>query len=186
MPENIDYKFLSDLEGGSQTKGYVPNAAGSKSGVTIATGFDLGQRNEADLKKLGLSAGTITKLKPYLGKKGKDAQDALKDSPLTITSAQAKDIDKAVKKSHIKSLKLKYNSAIAAKKKKFEELASQAQTVIASVSFQYGVGLATATPKFWKQAIAQDWEECSKILKNFGDAYPTRRKKEAALLDKIK
>ncbi len=39
MPENIDYKFLSQLEGGSKTIGYVPAAAVSKSGVTIATGF---------------------------------------------------------------------------------------------------------------------------------------------------
>ena len=38
MPENIDYKFLSQLEGGSKTIGYVPAAAVSKSGVTI--GFD--------------------------------------------------------------------------------------------------------------------------------------------------
>lgn len=40
MPENIDYKFLSDLEGGSKTSGYVPAAGVSKSGVTIAAGFD--------------------------------------------------------------------------------------------------------------------------------------------------
>lgn len=186
MPENIDYKFLSDLEGGSKSTGYVPAAGVSKSGVTIATGFDLGQRNEADLKKLGLSTGVISKLKPYLGKKGKDAQTALTSKPLTITSAQAKEIDKAVKKSHIKQLKLKYNGAVSVKKKKFDAIPAQAQTVIASVSFQYGVGLAIAAPKFWKQAIAQDWKECSKILKKFGDAYPTRRKKEAALLDKIK
>ena len=54
MPENIDYNFLSDLEGGSKTTGYVPAAAVSKSGVTIATGFDLGQRDENDLKSLKL------------------------------------------------------------------------------------------------------------------------------------
>lgn len=99
MPENIDYKFLSQLEGGSKTGGYVPAAVVSKSGVTIATGFDLGQRNEADLKRLGLSITLTTKLKPYLGKKAKDAQTLLKKSPLTITAVQASEIDKAVKKS---------------------------------------------------------------------------------------
>ncbi len=42
MPENIDYKFLSDLEGGSKTIGYVPAVGVSISGVIIATpqGFD--------------------------------------------------------------------------------------------------------------------------------------------------
>ena len=78
MPEKIDYKFLSELEGGAKTIGYVQAAGVSKSGVTIATGFDLGQRNEADLKKLGLSVALVNKLKPYLGKKSKDALDELK------------------------------------------------------------------------------------------------------------
>ena len=73
MPENIDYKFLSDLEGGSKTMGYVPAASVSKSGVTIATGFDLGQRNENDLKSLKLSVALTNKLKPYLGIKANSA-----------------------------------------------------------------------------------------------------------------
>jgi GH24 family phage-related lysozyme (muramidase) len=54
------------------------------------------------------------------------------------------------------------------------------------VSFQYGVGLNSRAPKFWKAVTTQDWKEATKILKAFGDAYPTRRKKEAALLEKIK
>ena len=54
MSDSIDYSFLSELEGGSQTTGYVPAAGVSKSGVTIATGFDLGQRSEGDLKALGI------------------------------------------------------------------------------------------------------------------------------------
>jgi hypothetical protein len=59
MPENIDYSFLSNLEGGCKTKGYVPAAKKSKSGVTIATGFDLGQRSESDLKLLKIDATLI-------------------------------------------------------------------------------------------------------------------------------
>ena len=81
MPENIDYGFLSSREGGSKTDGYVPAAAVSKSGVTIATGFDLGQRSETDLTGLGFGAILVAKLKPYLGKKNKDAVDALKRRP---------------------------------------------------------------------------------------------------------
>ena len=186
MPDNIDYKFLSDLEGGSKTNGYVPAAGVSKSGVTIATGFDLGQRSEADLTKLKLSVSLINKLKPYLGKKSQDATAALKAKPLIITSEEVKSIDKAVKSAHVASLKLKYlGSAHNTAKKDFFSLPAQAQTVIASVSFQYGVNLNTAAPKFWKSASSQDWAETVKLLKNFGDAYPTRRKKEAALLEKI-
>ncbi len=185
MSENIDYKFLSNLEGGSMTTGYVPAAGVSKSGVTIATGFDLGQRNESDLESLKLNAALITKLKPYLEVKGVDAQALLKKSPLTITTIQAQAIDKAVKSSHIYRLKLKYNSA-PGNKKKFVDIPAQAQTVIASVSFQYGVGLSIRAPKFWKGVTSQDWPEAVKILKSFRDAYPTRRRKEAALMEKIR
>jgi GH24 family phage-related lysozyme (muramidase) len=184
MPENIDYKFIGDLEGGSRTIGYVPAAGISKSGVTIGTGFDLGQRSEADLKSLKLSMTLINKLKPYLGKQGMDAQKALKAKPLIITGIEALEIDKSVKKDHISKIKLKYDAA--SKKTKFIDLPPQAQTVICSVSFQYGVGLDMRAPKFWKEVISQNWPGAIKVLRNFGDAYPTRRNKEAALMEKIK
>lgn len=185
MPENIDYNFLSNLEGGCKTSGYVPAATKSKSGVTIATGFDLGQRNENDLKSLKLDATLVTKLKPYLGLKGQDAQSLLKKSPLVISLTQAQLINKKVKSTHIAQLKFRYNTA-PGNKKKFIDLPQQAQTVIASVSFQYGVGLSIRAPKFWKAVTSQDWSETIKILKSFGDIYPTRRKKEAALMEKMR
>lgn len=108
MPELIDYSFLSDLEGGRFTTGYVPAATVSKSGVTIATGFDLGQRSETDLKNLGLNSGLIEKLKPYLGSKKDDAKKLIEKTPLAITPAEAESIDKAVKSAHLAMVKLKY------------------------------------------------------------------------------
>jgi len=187
MPDSVDYAFLSAREGGSKTTGYVPAASSSESGVTIATGFDLGQRSESDLKGLGLSAGLIGKLKPYVGKKKKDAVDALKNSALTVTSQEAQEIDKASFAAHISQLKLAYNAAVRADKTKkvFEDLPGEAQTAIASVAFQYGTRLSFRTPKFWKAAVSQDWKETTKVLRNFGDVYPTRRGLEADLLDKI-
>ena len=50
---NIDWDFITEQEGGRILKGYLPDKK-SKSGVTIATGFDLGQRNESDLQGLSL------------------------------------------------------------------------------------------------------------------------------------
>ena len=184
MPEAIDFAFLSELEGGSSTSGYVPGAAVSKSGVTIATGFDLGQRSESDLQQLQLGASLMAKLKPYLGLKGAAAQAALKQTPLSISTTEAEAIDKAVKLAHVRQLKTKYNTA-AGNEKKFDELPSQAQTVITSVSFQYGIHLGIKAPKFWKAATTQDWPEAAKVLRSFGDAYPTRRRKEAMLLEAI-
>lgn len=183
MPShNIDFKFISKLEGGSQLTGYVPAAAKSKSGVTIATGFDLGARSKADIDKLNITAALKKKLKPYTSLKKSAAVKYLKANPLTITAIEASSIDKAVKKTATDNLIKRYNaSALNKNKIKFKDLPKQAQTVIASVSYQYGT-LSSEAPKFWKKVVVQDWTATLKILNNFGDAYPTRRKKEAKLL----
>lgn len=186
MVDLIDYKFLSDLEGGCRTIGYVPAATVSKSGVTIATGFDLGQRSESDLRNLGLTSLLVSKFKPYLGKKGKDAVAALKVAPLTISAEQGRTIDKAVKAAHIQSLKTKYaTSPHNTAAKALFDIPSEAQTVTVSVSFQYGVHLNVSAPVFWKAASAQDWSSAVNVLRDFGDVYPTRRNKEADLLEKL-
>ena len=185
MPENIDWEFIASLEGKGKTDGYVPDASGSKSGVTIATGFDLGQRNESDLTTLGLSTDLVTKLKPYLGKTAQDAVDYLAKNPLSITETQAAEIDKQVRAQKVPKLKESYRNAPENKKPvEFDDLPGQAQTVIASVSFQYGT-LSTKTPKFWKAVTQQDWPESVKILRAFGDSYPTRRGKEADRLEQV-
>lgn len=185
MPERIDYRFLGKLEGGSRTIGYVPAPGASKSGVTIATGFDLGQRNEDDLRALKLDQALITQLRPYLGMTGANAQALLVKTPLLITVNQAQAIDSAIKSEHVERLRLKYDTA-PGNRKRFIGIPPEAQTVIASVSFQYGVGLDLRAPKFWKAVTAQDWPEAVKILRSFGDAYPSRRMTEAALLERIR
>jgi hypothetical protein len=45
----IDFNFISRLEGGRHTRGYVPNPETSRSGVTVGTGVDLGQMGDQDL-----------------------------------------------------------------------------------------------------------------------------------------
>ena len=64
----------------------------------------------------------------------------------------------------------------------FESLPSNKQTAIASVAFQYG-DLAKKTPNFWQYATSGNWDSVKRELNDFKDKYPTRRKKEAALLD---
>jgi hypothetical protein len=185
MANQIDHDFVSDREGGSVTTGYVPAAQVSKSGVTVATGFDLGARNTDDLSALGLSPALKAKLTRYCGKKGKDAADALKTTPLTITPSQATEIDVAVRKSVVSKLQLAYRaSPDNPKNVDLFDLPAEAQTVIASVSFQYG-DLAFRAPKFWKAVSSQDWRTAVSILRDFGDAYPSRRNLEADLLQRI-
>ena len=44
---NINWDFILEQEG-FETTGYVPDADNSKSGVTIASGLDLGARKLSD------------------------------------------------------------------------------------------------------------------------------------------
>lgn len=175
----IDFKFISALEGGSILTGYVPNPDSSKSGVTCATGFDLGCRTLGDLVGMDLPPGLITKLAPYLGAKKYAAVAVLKERPLRITPGESKLIDAASHKSATAAIQRAYDKA---SKTRFADLPEAARTVIASVAFQYGTNLAKATPKFWAAVTKKNWALAVKILEDFGDDYPTRRRKEAALL----
>ena len=82
--------------------GYVP---GGKSGVTIATGFDLGQHNAADIKKLKLPKALEAKLLPFAKSK-----DKVKAKTLTITEAEATAIDNAVINSKTDSFATAYKN----------------------------------------------------------------------------
>lgn len=184
MSFEVDYLFLSKLEGGCHTGGYVPEPEKSQSGVTIATGFDLGARNENDLRMLGINGRLLARLKPYLGLKKYTATEFLRKNPLVISQAECAQIDQLVKAHYLTQLANLYNTAIAANKTRFEDLKPEIQTVITSVSFQHGLGMAKKTPKFWRSIVDQDWKSTVKILRDFQDKYPTRRNKEADYLEK--
>lgn len=186
---DVDWAFISDREGGQVLTGYVPDASGSQSGVTIGTGVDLGQRAESDINGLAISADLKAKLKPYCEQKNKNATDYLKKNPLAITSAEAESLDKAIKQPLLGQLIAAYNKAVDeanaadhCNRVHFNDLPQGVQTALASINFQYG-SLTVSTPNFWKQITEQRWKDASDNLKKFGDAYPTRRKLEAGLID---
>lgn len=185
MPNLIDYSFLSAREGGVRLHGYVPAPADSKSGVTIATGFDLGQRNKTDLRTLELPLSLSDKLAPYLGVTRFDAQKLLDKAPLSISLFEARLIDKAVKHDHLMRLVTDYAaSPHNTRKVDFFSLPAEAQTVIASLAFHYGT-LSTGTPRIWKMFSSQDWTAAVRELRNFQDVYPTRRNLEADVLARL-
>lgn len=168
---NIDWDFIAQQEGKRKLKGYVPNAQGSKSGVTIATGFDLGARNANDLA--GLPKAIIDKLSPFLGIKGANASEQAKN--LTVTDQEAKTIDEFSHKEAETNLKNRWQAATG---QSFDSLPKHKATVIASVAFQYG-NLETETPNFWRQVTSDDWNAAEANLRNFGDDYKSRRNREA-------
>ena len=174
MPINIT--FIQELEGNKLT-GYVPDPENSKSGVTIACGFDLGQRSIDCL--MGLTPDLIQKLEPYLQLKGQEAAKALEETPLSISKNDSKVINLLAHGEATDRLRRAYNQATA---EDFDMLDEELATVIASVAYQYG-DLARKTPNFWRQIIAKDYIAALNNLRNFGDRYPTRRNKEADLLE---
>ena len=171
---NIDWDFIAEREG-NRLIGYVPNVDGSKSGVTIASGFDLGARNENDIKDLPDSIQK--KLKPFLGLKGQPAEELAKK--LVVTSNEAKVINDFAKREATLNLSRKWREKTG---QEFAELPKHKATVVASVAFQYG-DLASKTPNFWRQTTTGDWDGALRNLRNFGDDYKTRRNMEGTYLE---
>ena len=172
----IDWAFIGTLEGAAIPKGYVPS---DESGVTIATGVDLGQRAMPELQAFGLGTALTEKLKPYLGLKGDDARRKLKSAPLMLSAAEVAQLDGALRARFVAALVPRFNAACNTG---FDALKPAQQTVIASVAYQYGLGLDRAAPNFWRQVTTGDWPGAIANLRNFGDDFPTRRNKEADYL----
>lgn len=184
LPAGVDWDFIDEREG-VLTTGYVPNGTNRRpdanSGVTIATGFDLGGRSVADLQRLGLDDDLVTTLTPYLGLRGQAARDYLNATPLRITSQQQRAIDTPTFITSYDRLSGDYNAAQTTGTR-FQDLPRNAQTAIFSVAHQYGTNLAARTPNFWNQVTTGRWQDAYDNLQNFGDAHPTRRRTEGGLM----
>lgn len=196
--DNISWDVIEKLEGNELT-GYTPKDKDGnvldKSGVTIASGFDLGQRNEEDLIRLGLPDNMINRFKPFLGLRGEDAENTLSQNKLEINEDEARLLNVLIREKKTNDIIEKYNKQSSAQ---FQDLSQEQQTVIASVLFQYGTGwidwidvknkkerskiLKGKPINFWNQAINKDWNKMYSNLKNFGDKYDTRRNREAEYL----
>lgn len=177
MNTKVNFGFISGLEGGCSTVAYVPDPDHSNSGVTVASGFDLGQRSKFDLAQL-LPPELAARLRPYAGLKGQKAVQALELYPLTLDAEDAELIDRCAKAEAINRLQQRYD---AVSRMPFASLPEQAQTVIASVAFQYG-DLASRCPRFWAAAVNADIDGMAIELRDFGDRYQSRRHREANYL----
>ena len=179
----IDWPFIEQLEGYERV-GYVPREADGvtpldQSGVTIASGFDLGQHDRAYMVNIGLPTYLVDILTPYTGLKRWDAVNFLNANPLILSDSDAQTINRKVKPDKAREIMNRYNASSSVP---FNQLPKGAQTVITSVAFQYGSNLASETPTFWGLVTRQDWDGTIRELRDFGDRYPTRRNKEADYL----
>ncbi|XP_070538284.1 uncharacterized protein [Ptychodera flava] len=184
----VNKDFIRELEG-FRKDGYVPTDDNGvplgHSGVTIGNGIDLGTKNAAYFRDMGVSEDMITRLQPYFGLKGNIAVQKLQQTPLTLSESEAQDLSNRVMDSEICDVAEKYDAEVAtlgnSYLKKFRGLTIAQRTVTASVYFQYGS--PSRFPRFWGFVTNQQWSDAIAELKNFGDSYPTRRGKEAKLLE---
>jgi len=180
-PDLIDFSFIMEQEGFKQNI-YVPRDEGGvkalgKSGPTIASGFDLGQRNLADLA--GLPPALISKLEPYLGLKKQAAIDFVKANALNITEEETAIINSFAKDQETGRLIKLWNKT---SKTPWGDLTSEQATVVASVAFQFG-NLSIKAPTFWGHVTKGNWDMAIGELRNFGDKTPSRRNREADYLE---
>jgi hypothetical protein len=184
--ENVDWSFLVTQED-TKTKGYTLEPSDerfAKSGVTIATGFDIGQHNEYELDRLfGARPEVYNLLLPYVGLKGAAAEAKLKEKPLDLGKINASYIDERVKSYKYNQLAESWNKANT--EIPFSDLPKHYATVLMSVAYQYGpTRLSEKTKKFWGHATSGNWLSVEAELRDFKDPFPERRVREADYLAK--
>lgn len=191
MAIKIDWDFIQSLEGASVLTGYVPkNKKGEvigKSGVTIASGFDIGQQTPQSLLNLLAPFNDIAvKLLRYTELKGKVAVAYLKEFPLYISHHEADIIDNHMQHKTLNNLIRHWNMACT---KRFDALPPRAQTILFSLAWNFGANLPLALPNTFKAAVEaaenSKWINFKQVLENFPSKNPelkSRRAKEAAYI----
>lgn len=169
----IDWNFISGLEGKNHHQGYQPT---ENSGVTIATGFDLKDKTPQSLKRMGFNDILIGKLEPYLGLTGSKAKGFAKN--LVLDNVDTDEINRLSKVFYANDIAKQYNNA--SNGRDFKDLSAAQQTVVMSVGYQYGS--LSRTPKFLQAVVEDRWQDVTKELNNFGDDFKTRRETEASYL----
>ena len=197
--------FLSTVEGRRQDVGYIPcncvfkagktanyrgegdpggYSAMGASGVTIATGVDLGQTDVATLKKIGVIDAVIEQLMPYIGLRRDDAIRALHRQPLVVLDDVAAMLDHCMHKHHLKIILARYDRDAGAGA--YADIPWQAQAVVYSLLYQMGTGSPSKMPKTWRALVGKNWKEAAEeLMSENWKGYKSRRKAEGKLLMEI-
>lgn len=179
MADNIDWEFIAEREGEKIKEGYIPKRDGKilgRSGVTIGTGVDLGQKDPQEKFFRLLPKDLRTKLRPYANKRKETAEKYLKDNPLVLNDNEINLIDSVEKQIQTERLARRWRNATGTD---FSTLPMGLATPLASVSFQYG----TAPANIWAAAIKEEIPELRNAFAKQTE-YKPRRKLEIDYLNK--
>lgn len=191
---DVDFTFIAKLEGDQWLRGYIPikrtGIVAGRSGMTVASGFDVGQWSSAELSSFGFPPALLAKLKPFAAHafKGRSreqvAATVAKLGPVPVlTKAEADLCDGAVFARTLGEAIRAWDLAPVPGVPRFAQLPSGWQTVWLSRFYQEGAGTHVARGKtFRRQARNGDWTGAITTLKSYTE-YQGRAKAEAALLE---
>ena len=184
--------ILGRFEGKAIKTAYVPKDKAGQvlgvSGVTIGTGFDLGQQAPKEIEKLDLPEALREKLMPYAGLKQEAAVKKLAESPLELSDEEVATLDKAVHEKYIKETESMFGP-------NFTVIPKQAQAVAVSLHYQFGRPRRAASPALgmaWDALKKQSYKAAAEYLSGAQGwsadhrLYMGRRRQEAGLLLEIK
>ena len=183
IPCNIAGGGTSNYKGGARPERYIPMGA---SGVTVATGVDLGQTSAAELESMGVPREIIAKLRPYIGLQKTKAVMALYNRPFVLTKAEADVLDAKMHGHHVEMIARRYDKD--AGEGAFETLPWQAQAVIFSLLYQCGcTGGPKKDPATWRALCQKNWLTASKRLmtREYWSGYSNRRRAEGQILAEL-
>ena len=182
IPCNLSGGGTANYYGGDHPERYIPMGI---SGVTVGTGVDLGQTDAASLAGMGVEETLIERLRPWLGRRQRDAVNALHAAPLVLAAADADALDAAMLGHHVKKISARYDRDAGAGA--FAELPWQAQAVIVSIQYQRGVNSPYKYPNTWAALVRRDWADAARRLKtgSFWTGYQQRRALEGRLLEEL-
>lgn len=182
IPCNVRGGGTANYRGGPNPEKYEPMGV---SGVTIATGVDLGQTDIRTMRDWGVEPGLVQDFIPYIGMRKKDAVMALNRAPLTISQDEADHLDRQFHSAYAALVAARYDRDAGAGA--FENLPWQAQVAIFSVLYQRGTGSPKKYQPTWDRLVRREWAAAAKDFGNSGlwNGYMTRRRKEGALLAQL-
>ena len=184
IPCKLSNGGTANYFGGSNPERYIPMGA---SGVTIACGLDLGQQSASGLKRMVLPAELVAIFRPYLGKQGAEAVEALHAAPFSISAEQCAVVNACVHADYIERAASLFDRN--SRTKSFADLPWQAQAVIVSLFYQLGGPQPSANhpgyPILYSCLCDGDWQAAARELKTGFRRYVQRRAAEAELLEEI-
>lgn len=145
-------------------------------------GFDSDKNYPYESQQHRLPPGLLNKLSAYIMKSKSSLTKTVKDNPLILTGTEAEITELKKKEQHVMKLIREYNLS---SRTAFQKLPSEAQTVLFSLTYQYGIDkLKTTFSDVWMAALNQDWAFIHELLDQAG-VHVSRRRNEAELIRKI-